>query len=48
VTQEPSCFLSVACYGEAFYGLAVQGVGVLILLGVFFLPTVAPVSQQNF
>jgi hypothetical protein len=34
--------------GEALYGLGVQGVGVLILLGGFFLPSVASVSQQNF
>jgi hypothetical protein len=31
-------------HGEAFYGLGVQGVGVLLLLGVFFLPKVPPVS----
>jgi hypothetical protein len=30
--------------GEALCGLGVQGVRVLILLGVFFLPSVAPVS----
>jgi hypothetical protein len=28
--------------------LGVQGVRVLILLGVFFLPSVAPASQQDF
>jgi hypothetical protein len=45
---EPSCFLSITCCGEALYGLGVQGVGVLFLLGVFFLPSVAPESQQDF
>jgi hypothetical protein len=29
-------------------GLGVQGVGVLLLLGGFFLPSVAPESQQDF
>jgi hypothetical protein len=33
---------------EAFYGLGVQGVEFLIFLGALFLPTVAPVSQQDF
>jgi hypothetical protein len=46
--QEPSCFLSITWSGEAFYGLGVQGVKVLILLGTVFLPNVALVSQQNF
>jgi hypothetical protein len=46
--QQPTCFLSVTWHGEAFYGLGVQGVKVLILLGVLFLPSVAPVSQQGF
>jgi hypothetical protein len=45
---EPSCFLSVTWHGEALYWLGVQGVRVLILLGGFFLLSVAPVSQQNF
>jgi hypothetical protein len=35
-------------YGEAFYRLGVQGVEVLILLGVLFKPSVAPASQQDF
>jgi hypothetical protein len=30
------------------YGLGVQGVAVLLLLGVVFLPIVAPASQQVF
>jgi hypothetical protein len=34
--------------GEAFYGLGVQGVEVLILLGALFLSSVAPASQQGF
>jgi hypothetical protein len=34
--------------GEALYGLGVQGVEVLNLLGSFFLPGVATASQQNF
>jgi hypothetical protein len=46
--QEPSCFLSVTWRGETLSGLGVQGVGGLILLGGFFLPSVAPASQQNF
>jgi hypothetical protein len=33
---------------EAFYGLAVQGVKVFILLGALLLPSVALVSQQGF
>jgi hypothetical protein len=33
---------------EALYGLDVQGFKVLILVGVLFLPSVPPVSQQNF
>jgi hypothetical protein len=48
VVLEPSCFLSVTWWGEALYGLRVQGVEVLIPLGAFFLPSVAPGSQQNF
>jgi hypothetical protein len=48
VAQELSCFLSVRWHVEALYGLGFQGVGLLILLGGFFLPSVAPVSQQNF
>jgi hypothetical protein len=35
-------------HGEAFYGLGVQGVEVLILLVALFLPTVVPASQQGF
>jgi hypothetical protein len=34
--QEPSCYLSVMWHGEIVYRLGVQGVRVLILLGVFF------------
>jgi hypothetical protein len=33
---------------DALYGLRVQGVGVLIIFGGFFLPSVAPAYQQNF
>jgi hypothetical protein len=33
--------------GEALYGLGVQDVKVLILLGVLFKPSVAPASQQG-
>jgi hypothetical protein len=35
-------------HGEALYGLGVQVVEALIPLGAFFLPSVAPASQQNF
>jgi hypothetical protein len=35
-------------HGEALYRLGVQGVKVLILLGAFFLPSVAPASQKDF
>jgi hypothetical protein len=34
--SESSCFLSVTWHGEALYGLGVQGVRVLLLLGDFF------------
>jgi hypothetical protein len=34
--QEPSCFLSVTWYGEAFHRLGVQGVEVLIPLAALF------------
>jgi hypothetical protein len=44
VVWEPSCFLSVTWWGEALYGLGVQGVDVLVLLGALFLPSVALVS----
>jgi hypothetical protein len=37
-----------AYHGEALYGLGIQGVKVLILLGAFYLPRVAPVSQKDF
>jgi hypothetical protein len=37
-----------AYHGEALYGLGMQGVKVLILLGAFYLPRVAPVSQKDF
>jgi hypothetical protein len=33
---------------EDLYRLWVQGVKVLIVFGAFFLPSVAPVSQQDF
>jgi hypothetical protein len=48
LVREPSCFLSVTWHIETLYGLGVQGVRVLILLGGFFLPSVAPASQTNF
>jgi hypothetical protein len=43
-----SCFLSVTWHGEAFYGLGVPGVEVLLLLDALFLPSMAPVSHQGF
>jgi hypothetical protein len=46
--QEPSCFLSVTWREETLYGLGVQGVRILLLHGVFFLPSVTAASQQNF
>jgi hypothetical protein len=46
--RETSCFLSVMCCGKALYGLWFQIVDVFILLGVFFLPSVAQVSQEVF
>jgi hypothetical protein len=48
VVWESSCFLSVMWCGEALYQLGVQGAKVLILLGAFFLPSVALVPQQDF
>jgi hypothetical protein len=36
VVREPSCFLSVMWHAEGLYGLGVQGVGALLLLGVYF------------
>jgi hypothetical protein len=48
VAWEPCCFLSVMWHEEILYGLGVQGVKVLILLGALFPPSVAPVSQQDF
>jgi hypothetical protein len=45
---KPSCFLSVTWCGEAFQGLGVQSVEVLILLAALFLPSVAPACQQGF
>jgi hypothetical protein len=47
VVQQLSCFLSVTC-GEAFQGLGVQGVKVLIPLAALFPPSVVPTSQQSF
>jgi hypothetical protein len=35
-------------HGEALCGLGIQDVGVLIPLVGFFLPSVAPASQQSF
>jgi hypothetical protein len=48
VVWEPSCFLSVTWCEESLYRLGVQGFKVLILLGAFFLPSVAPAFQQDF
>jgi hypothetical protein len=45
---EPSWFLSVTWYGEAFCGLGVCDVRFLLLFGGVFLPSVAPVFQQDF
>jgi hypothetical protein len=45
---EPSCFLNVTWHAEAFYGLGVQDVEVLILLCALFPPSVAPAFQQGF
>jgi hypothetical protein len=45
VAWEPSCFLSVTLCEKL---CMLQGVKVLILLGALFLPSVAPVSQQDF
>jgi hypothetical protein len=48
VVLEHYCFLSVTWYGEAFYGLAVQGFGVFFLLfGFFFLPSGAVVGKYS-
>jgi hypothetical protein len=41
-------FLSVTWHGEAFHGLGVQAIEVLILVGRLFLPCVAPACQQDF
>jgi hypothetical protein len=48
VAQQPSCFLSLTWHGGALYGLGVQHVKVLIRFYVFLLPSVSPVSQQDF
>jgi hypothetical protein len=48
VAQGLSCFLSVTWHREAVYGLGAQGVEALISLGAFFLPSMAPASQQDF
>jgi hypothetical protein len=45
---ENSCFLSVTRRGEAFHGLGVQSVGILILLAALFPPKVAPACQWGF
>jgi hypothetical protein len=44
----PWCYLFVTWHGEASYGLGVQDVEILILLGALFLPGVAPASHQDF
>jgi hypothetical protein len=48
VVWESSYFLSVMWCGEALYRLGVQGVEVLILLGAFFLSSVAPSVSARF
>jgi hypothetical protein len=48
ITHQLSCFLSVMWHAEAFYGLRVHGIKVLIVLDALFLPSVTPVSQQVF
>jgi hypothetical protein len=48
VAQESSWFLIVTWHGEAFCRLGIWGIRFLLLLGVFFLPSVAPASQQYF
>jgi hypothetical protein len=35
-------------YGEAFYGLGVQDVKVMLLLDALLPPSVAPASQEDF
>jgi hypothetical protein len=44
--QWQSCFRSIMWCGDAFYGVKVQHVEVLILLCALFLLSVAPVSQH--
>jgi hypothetical protein len=46
--REPACFLSITWHEEVLCWLGVEGVRVLFLLGGFFLPSVAPASQQDF
>jgi hypothetical protein len=48
VAQELPCFLSVMWRGEALYGLGVKGVEVLLILGVFFLPSVGSSVSARF
>jgi hypothetical protein len=48
VVAEALLFSRVTWCGEAFYGLGVQGVEVLILLGALFSASMAPASQQGF
>jgi hypothetical protein len=36
------------CCGEAFYRVGVQGVEVLIQVGVLFPPSLSPMSQRGF
>jgi hypothetical protein len=45
---QPTDFLSEMWHGEAFQRLGVQGVEVSILVGGLFLPSMTPVSQQDF
>jgi hypothetical protein len=45
---EPSWFLSVRWHGEALCRLGVWGVRVLLILGGFFLPSVAPTFSAKF
>jgi hypothetical protein len=46
VAWEPSCFLSVIWHGEALYRLGIQGVRVLLLLGVFPARCVSSISAR--
>jgi hypothetical protein len=48
VAWESYCFLSVTWHREALYRPGVWDFKVLLMLGVFFLPSVASTSQQDF